>query len=96
MAARPEHARSIDGTISRVVAAPADALFRTLTDIEGLPAWNDKMTHVVEQPPAPGLLISRAFSVKSGSAFRLYPGLHPSQTTGAPVASPRETRSGLS
>ena len=53
MAARgSEHARSIDGTISRMVAAPADAVFRTLTDIEGLPAWNDKMTHVVERPPA--------------------------------------------
>ena len=39
---------------------------------------------------------ARAFSLKSASAFRLHSGLHPSQPTGAPAASPRETRSGLS
>lgn len=42
--------------LSTVVAAPADAVFETLTDIDGLPEWNKVMTAVVESPPllAPG------------------------------------------
>lgn len=35
---------------STVVAANADAVFRTLTDITRLPEWNDAMTAVIEQP----------------------------------------------
>lgn len=32
------------------VAASPDAVFRTLTDIAGLPSWNTRMTSVVDQP----------------------------------------------
>ena len=53
MATRRSERASIQGTSSSVIGAPADTVFRTLTDIGGLPAWNDKMTRVVEQPPAP-------------------------------------------
>ena len=35
---------------SAIVAAPADAVFRTLTDIAGLPQWNAAMTAIIEQP----------------------------------------------
>jgi hypothetical protein len=30
-----------------------DAVFRTLTDIAGLPSWNARMTSVIHQPSAP-------------------------------------------
>ena len=43
---------SIEGSSTLVVAAPVDDVFQTITDLEGLPAWNEKMTRVVEQPPA--------------------------------------------
>lgn len=33
-----------------IVRASPDAVFRTLTDIAGLPAWNTRMTSVVDQP----------------------------------------------
>lgn len=33
-----------------IVAAPPDAVFGTLTDIARLPAWNDRMTAVVDCP----------------------------------------------
>jgi uncharacterized protein YndB with AHSA1/START domain len=39
-------------SVSAVVPATADAVFRTLTDIEYLPAWNDVMTSVIESPPS--------------------------------------------
>ena len=42
---------STQGRSISVMAAPADAVFRTITHIDGLPTWNDKMTRVVEQPP---------------------------------------------
>jgi uncharacterized protein YndB with AHSA1/START domain len=38
------------GQASAVVATSPDALFRALTDIGGLPSWNDGMTSVVERP----------------------------------------------
>jgi hypothetical protein len=38
------------GQASEVVATSPDSLFRTLTDIGGLPSWNEKMTSVVERP----------------------------------------------
>lgn len=38
------------GSASAIVPATADGVFGTLTDIEGLPAWNDVMTSVIEKP----------------------------------------------
>ena len=35
---------------STLVPVSADAAFRTLTDIERLPEWNDAMTSVIEKP----------------------------------------------
>ena len=37
-------------TQTAAVAADADAVFRTLTDISRLPIWNAAMTSVVDQP----------------------------------------------
>lgn len=42
---------SSKGSSTAVVAAPTDAVFRMITDLDGLPTWNGKMTRVVEQPP---------------------------------------------
>ena len=33
-----------------IVPASPDAVFRTVTDIGGLPSWNQKMTSVIDQP----------------------------------------------
>jgi len=33
-----------------VIAAPPDAVFAVVTDVERLPAWNARMTRVVERP----------------------------------------------
>ncbi|MEO6629230.1 MAG: SRPBCC family protein [Aquihabitans sp.] len=44
---------SIDVRGTRAVAtvgASRDSVFRTLTDISGLPSWNARMTSVVDQP----------------------------------------------
>jgi hypothetical protein len=35
---------------SVIVPASPDAAFRTVTDIGGLPSWNQKMTSVIDQP----------------------------------------------
>ena len=35
---------------SAIVTASPDAVFRTLTDIAGLPAWNAAMTSVIDEP----------------------------------------------
>jgi uncharacterized protein YndB with AHSA1/START domain len=35
-----------------MVAANPDAVFRTLTDIAGLPSWNARMASVIDQPSA--------------------------------------------
>jgi uncharacterized protein YndB with AHSA1/START domain len=35
---------------SAIVPASPDAVFATLTDIAGLPAWNARMTSVIDQP----------------------------------------------
>lgn len=35
---------------SAIVPASPDAVFRTLTDIAGLPAWNAAMTSVINEP----------------------------------------------
>jgi uncharacterized protein YndB with AHSA1/START domain len=35
---------------SVIVPATPDAVFRTVTDIGGLPSWNQKMTSVIDQP----------------------------------------------
>ena len=35
---------------SSVIPTSADTVFRTLTDIGGLPRWNDAMTSVIERP----------------------------------------------
>lgn len=35
---------------SAIVPASPDAVFRTLTDIARLPAWNSRMTSVIDQP----------------------------------------------
>jgi uncharacterized protein YndB with AHSA1/START domain len=46
---------SIDVTAnsaSAIVPASPDVVFRTLTDIAGLPAWNARMTSVIDQPVA--------------------------------------------
>lgn len=40
------------GGANAVVPATPEAVMRTLTTIEGLPSWNDRMTRVVEQPAA--------------------------------------------
>lgn len=37
---------------SAIVPASPDAVFRTLTDIAGLPAWNAAMTSVIDEPAA--------------------------------------------
>jgi uncharacterized protein YndB with AHSA1/START domain len=37
---------------SAIVSASPDAVFRTLTDIAGLPVWNAAMTSVIEEPAA--------------------------------------------
>lgn len=41
---------TIQGSSTAVIAASPEAVFRTLTDIEGLPSWNDRMTRVVHDP----------------------------------------------
>jgi len=41
---------SITGSATAVVPTTPEAVFRTLTKVEGLPSWNDKMTRVVEEP----------------------------------------------
>ena len=41
---------SATAEVSRVVPAAPDAVFATLTDLAGLPAWNAAMTSVVDQP----------------------------------------------
>jgi hypothetical protein len=43
---------TIAGSSTVVIGAPAGAVFAALTDIKGLPAWNDRMTRVVDQPAA--------------------------------------------
>lgn len=35
---------------SAIVSASPDAVFRTLTDMAGLPAWNAAMTSVIDEP----------------------------------------------
>jgi uncharacterized protein YndB with AHSA1/START domain len=41
---------TITGSSSVVVPANPDSVFAMLTNIEGLPSWNSRMTRVVEQP----------------------------------------------
>ena len=41
---------TVSAPASRLVDAPADAVFRTLTDIARLPEWNAVMTSVIELP----------------------------------------------
>lgn len=43
---------TITGRAAAVVPASTDAVFRTLTDIAAMPAWNNRMTRVVERPDA--------------------------------------------
>ena len=43
---------TITASATTVVPASKDAVFRTLTNIDSLPAWNDRMTRVVEHPAA--------------------------------------------
>jgi uncharacterized protein YndB with AHSA1/START domain len=40
----------VEAHASAVVSAVPDVVFATLTDIASLPAWNDAMTMVVDQP----------------------------------------------
>lgn len=40
-----------EGCASRHVAAPADIIFGVITDLDGLPAWNRRISRVVEVPP---------------------------------------------
>ena len=39
-------------SVSAIMPANPDAVFRTLTNIAGLPAWNARMTSVIDQPVA--------------------------------------------
>jgi uncharacterized protein YndB with AHSA1/START domain len=39
-------------SVSAIMPANPDAVFGTLTDIAGLPAWNARMTSVIDQPVA--------------------------------------------
>jgi uncharacterized protein YndB with AHSA1/START domain len=41
---------STSNQVSSVVGASADSVFRTLTDIDQLPTWNETMTRVVDRP----------------------------------------------
>ena len=41
---------TITRSSSAVVPASPDSVFATLTNIEGLPSWNSRMTRVVEHP----------------------------------------------
>ena len=41
---------STSSQVSSVVGASADSVFRTLTDIDQLPTWNETMTRVVDRP----------------------------------------------
>lgn len=43
---------TVTGTTSAVIAASPDAVYRTLTDIDRLPTWNQRMTRVVDRPAA--------------------------------------------
>lgn len=43
---------TLAGSATAVLPASRDAVFRTLTNIEGLPSWNDRMTRVVVSPVA--------------------------------------------
>jgi uncharacterized protein YndB with AHSA1/START domain len=38
------------GTVSIHADVPPDVAFRTLTDVERMPSWNRRMTHVVDAP----------------------------------------------
>lgn len=40
---------TITGRYTAVVEAPPAAVFRTLTDLDGLPSWNKRMVRVVER-----------------------------------------------
>jgi uncharacterized protein YndB with AHSA1/START domain len=40
------------GSASAIMPANPDAVFRTVTDIAGLPSWNARMTSVIDQPVA--------------------------------------------
>jgi uncharacterized protein YndB with AHSA1/START domain len=39
------------GSATRHAEAPADVVFAMVTDLAGLPAWNERITGVVEVPP---------------------------------------------
>ena len=41
---------TITGSSSAIVPASPDSVFATLTNIEGHPSWNSRMTRVVENP----------------------------------------------
>jgi len=43
---------TMTGSASAVVPATPEAVMRTLTAIDGLPSWNDRMTRVVDRPAA--------------------------------------------
>lgn len=43
---------TITGSTSAAIPASPGAVFRTLTDIDRLPTWNQRMTRVVERPAA--------------------------------------------
>jgi hypothetical protein len=43
---------ALTGTMTEVVAAPADAVFAVITDIDRLPEWNAIVHAVVEGPAA--------------------------------------------
>jgi uncharacterized protein YndB with AHSA1/START domain len=41
---------TMTGSATAHVPADPNAVFRTITNIEGLPAWNARMTQVIDQP----------------------------------------------
>lgn len=41
---------TITGSATAAIPTTPAAVFSTLTNLDGLPSWNDKMTRVVEQP----------------------------------------------
>lgn len=43
---------TVTGSATAAVPASAATVFRTLTNVDGLPSWNDRMTRVVEPPAA--------------------------------------------
>jgi len=62
------------GSASRQISAPADVVFATVTDVRALPAWNGRMTGVLEAPEelAPGSewvvgfrMLGRSFNSRS-------------------------------